>query len=59
MNNSYNYSFLIDNKSQQITQHIAFEKRPSENDTDLMSSINLTENKTNKTLFKHEMLSDV
>ena len=58
MNNSYNYSFLTNNKSQEITQHIAFEKHPSEKEQQQNVSKNLTQNPVKKPTMKQALLSD-
>ena len=58
MNNSYNHSFLADNKSQKTTQHIAFEKRPSENIYEQKPSKNLTQNPAQEPILKQPLLLD-
>jgi len=55
MNNSYNYSFLIDSKPSQATQHIAFEKRPSEENSSLISPHNLAQDKLKSVLTNPEV----
>jgi len=55
MNNSYNYSFLIDRKPNLATQHIAFEKRPSEENSSLRSPPNLAQENLNRTTLSQEL----
>jgi len=55
MNNSYNYSFLIDSKPNLATQHIAFEKHPPEENSSLRSPPNLAQENLNRTTLSQEL----
>lgn len=56
MNNSYNFSFLTDTESEEVQQHIAFEKRESKLDKEVNNVSSKNQDTLLKPLFSRELV---